>query len=157
LFLERKRRRNLPYSLGDLKALRARMLRSLVPNLARVGFPYLKTPPRIDLGYGLALHNPLVHPQRIVFRAFRDALDLAAHERRAGHSVTREMLQDIIVRERIVPASQPIVLMRDRTVLGCEALSRGARGTGLEAPDPLFAAAENHDLLIELDRLCRAR
>ena len=48
---------------------------SLVPNLARAAFPYLKTPPRIEVGYAMAVHNPLVHPERIVRRALPDALD----------------------------------------------------------------------------------
>ena len=38
-----------------------------------------------------------------------------------------------------------------------EALSRGQRGTGLEAADALFGAAEQHNLLVEVDRLCRRR
>jgi EAL domain-containing protein (putative c-di-GMP-specific phosphodiesterase class I) len=42
-------------------------------------------------------------------------------------------------------------------VLGFEALSRGARGSGLETADALFGAATTHELLLELDRLCRAR
>ena len=157
LFLERKRRRNVPFTMGDLKAVRTRLVTSLVPNLARAAFPYFKDTPPVEVGYGLALHNPLVHPLRVLTRAFKDALDLAAHHRRSDDLQVRERLLDLIVRERIVTAYQPILLMRDRTVLGFEALSRGARGTGLEAADDLFGAAEKHELHLELDRLCRAR
>jgi EAL domain-containing protein (putative c-di-GMP-specific phosphodiesterase class I) len=90
-------------------------------------------------------------------RAFKDALEIAAHLRRAEDLQVRERLQDIIIRERVVTAYQPILLLKDRTVLGFEALARGARGTGLETADDLFGAAEEHQLLVELDRLCRAR
>jgi len=57
----------------------------------------------------------------------------------------------------VVTAYQPILALRERTVLGFEALSRGARGTGLETADQLFGAASQHRLLVELDRLCRQR
>ena len=157
LFLDRKRRRTLPFTPADLKVVRLRLLSALVPNVARAGFPYLKSDPVIELGVGLAIHNPLVHPERIVSRALRDALDHAAHERHSDRLQTRERLQDIIVRQRVTTAYQPILLLQDRTVLGFEALTRGPRGTGLEAPDDLFGAATEHELLVELDRLCRAR
>jgi EAL domain-containing protein (putative c-di-GMP-specific phosphodiesterase class I) len=157
LFLDRKRRKGVPLSSSDLRAVRARLLTGLVPNLARAAFPYLKTLPEVQVGVGLVLHNPLVHTERLVSRAVGDALDHAAHERRAGLIASRERLQDLIIRGRVVTAYQPILLLKDRSLLGFEALSRGSRGTGLEAADDLFGAAEVHGLLIELDRLCRQR
>jgi EAL domain-containing protein (putative c-di-GMP-specific phosphodiesterase class I) len=149
LFLERKRRRTLPLTTADLKAARARIVSSLVPNLARAGFPYLKVSPRIEVGHGLAIHNPLVHPERILSRAFRDALSFARYQRRGEELQILERLQDIILRERVITAYQPILRLKD--------ISRGARGSGLETADALFGAATTHELLLELDRLCRAR
>jgi EAL domain-containing protein (putative c-di-GMP-specific phosphodiesterase class I) len=157
LFLERKRRRNSPPSVADLKAVRTRLMTSLAANLARAAFPYIKTPPLIEVGYGMAVYNPLLHPERILRRAVLEALDVAAHARRADQLVVREKLQDLILRERVVTAYQAIMELKDRTVLGFEALSRGARGTGLESAYALFGAAEEHGLLVELDRLCRRR
>ena len=66
LFLERKRRRNLPVTSADLKSVRNRLASSLAPSLARTSFPYFKSPPRIHLGHGLALHNSLVGPKRLL-------------------------------------------------------------------------------------------
>ncbi len=157
LFLDRKRRRSNPTTVADLKLVRTRLLASLAPNLARAGFPYIKTPPPVEIGYAMAVHNPLIHPERIVRRAVDDALDYAAHSRRAEQILVRERLQDIILRERVVTAYQPIMRLKERTVLGFEALSRGPRGSGLEAADALFGAATEHNLLVELDRLCRKR
>lgn len=157
LFLERKRRRNSPPSVADLKAVRARLMTSLAANLARAAFPYIKSPPLIEVGYGMAVYNPLLHPERILRRAVLEALEIAAHARRADQLVVREKLQDLILRERVVTAYQAIMELKDRTVLGFEALSRGARGTGLESAYALFGAAEEHGLLVELDRLCRRR
>jgi EAL domain-containing protein (putative c-di-GMP-specific phosphodiesterase class I)/GGDEF domain-containing protein len=157
VFLERKRRRNNPPSVADLKAVRSRMITSLAANLGRAAFPYIKNPPVVEVGYGMALYNPLLHPERILRRAVLEALELAAHARRGEQLVVREKLQDIILRERVVTAYQAIMELKDRTVLGFEALSRGARGTGLESAYALFGAAGAHGLLVELDRLCRRR
>jgi EAL domain-containing protein (putative c-di-GMP-specific phosphodiesterase class I) len=157
-FLERKRRRANPTAVADLKVVQSRMTAALLPNLGRAAFPYCKTPPRIEIGYGMAVYNPLLHPRRIALTAFREALEVARHLREAERLVARERLLDIILRERIVTAFQPIMrLGPDRTVLGFEALSRGPRGSGLERADELFGSATEHQLLVELDRLCRRR
>ena len=68
-----------------------------------------------------------------------------------------ERLQDILLRERVVTAYQPILRLQESTIMGFEALSRGPRGSGLESADALFGAAESHGLKVELDRLCRKR
>jgi EAL domain-containing protein (putative c-di-GMP-specific phosphodiesterase class I) len=154
-FLERKRRRDVPFSISDLRAARGRLIASLLPNLSRAAFPYFKTTPRLEVGCGIAVHNPLLHPERVVRRALREALDVAAHERKSSSLQVLERLQDIILRERVVTAYQPILRIKEGTVLGFEALSRGPRGSGLETADALFGAATSHQLLVELDRLCR--
>ena len=156
-FLERKRRRQVPFSLADLRAVRARMLASLVPNVGRAAFPYFKTPPRLEVGYGIAVFNPLLHPERIIQRAIGEALEFAAHQTKADEILVLERLQEILLREKVITAFQPILRMKEGTAMGFEALSRGPRGSGLESADALFGAATEHNLLIELDRLCRRR
>jgi EAL domain-containing protein (putative c-di-GMP-specific phosphodiesterase class I) len=157
LLLGRKRRRSVPTTPTDLKAMQSRVMATLAPSLGRAAFPYLKTPPRIEVGYGMAVHNPLVHAERSVREAYRHALKQAAHQRQADELLMRERLLDIILRERIVTAFQPIMDLKTKVVLGYEALSRGARGSGLEPADALFGAAEDQHLMVELDRLCRQR
>ena len=158
--LERKRRRNVPLSVADLRAARARVMSSLVPSIARAAFPYIKPGDRSDrpeVGHGLAVYNPLLHPARMVERAFEDALAQAAHQRRSDELLTLERLQDVLLRERVVTAYQRIFRMQDDTILGCEALSRGPRGSGLDTADAMFTAARSHGLEVEVDRLCRRR
>ncbi len=157
LLLDRKRRKGTPLGSADLHAVRTRLVTGLVPNLARAAFPYMKTLPQVEVGVSLVLNNPLVHTERLVARALEEALAQAAHERRGELIASRERLQDLIIRSRVITAYQPILLLKDRSLLGFEALSRGARGTGLESADDLFGSAEVHGLLIELDRLCRQR
>ena len=155
--LDRKRRRNVALSVADLRTARQRLVSSLVPNLSRAAFPYIKSAPRFDVGHGLAVHNPLLHPERVVERALDEALSQAAHLRRAEELLVLERLQDVLLRERVVTAYQPILRMQEGTIMGFEALSRGPRGSGLESADALFGAATANSLLVELDRLCRKR
>lgn len=157
LFLGPKRRRGMPFTPLDLRAARSRLASTLAPALARTVFPYRKLPPRIDTGTALALYNPLRHPDGVIERALREALDAAAHFRRIEALAQRDRLLDVLLRERVVTAYQPIQLLADRSLLGFEALSRGARGTGLESAEALFQSAEENDYLMELDRLCRSK
>ena len=155
--LDRKRRRSVALSVADLRTARGRVVASLAPGIARAAFPYIKTPPRLDVGHGLAVHNPLLHTERVIERALEEALLQAAHQRQAEELLVLERLQDILLRERVVTAYQPIKRMQEGTVYGFEALSRGARGSGLESAGALFGAAEDNKLQVELDRLCRKR
>jgi len=156
-FLDKKRKRNLPVSVADLRAARNRFVTTLVVGLGRAGFPYMKSPPRMHLGYGVGVHNPLVSTRRVLARALRDADEVAALDRRSDELQTLERLQDLLVRERIVTAYQAIVRMPDRSAMAYEALSRGAKGSGLETAGALFGAAETHGYMVELDRMCRSR
>ncbi|MCG6919760.1 MAG: EAL domain-containing protein [Acidobacteria bacterium] len=156
-FLDRKRRRNVPLSVADLRAARARLMSSLVPNLEKAAFPYIKKDLRLEVGHGLAIYNPLLHTGRIVERALEEALAQASHQRRAEELLVLERLQDVLLRDRVVTAYQPILRMKEGTILGFEALSRGPRGSGLDSADTLFGAAQKNGLEVELDRLCRRR
>lgn len=51
---------------------------------------------------------------------------------------------------------QPIVRMRDRAVVGYEALSRGPQGSVLEQPDRLFAAAGACGRTLDMELHCAA-
>jgi EAL domain-containing protein (putative c-di-GMP-specific phosphodiesterase class I) len=105
----------------------------------------------------MAVYNPLIHTERLVRSAFREALRMAHHLRMVEHYLVRDRLLDVILRERVITAYQPIMHIATRQVLGFEALSRGPRGSGLEGADALFGAATDHHLMVELDRLCRRR
>ena len=68
-----------------------------------------------------------------------------------------EELRRIIREGEITSVFQPIVSLRDGSVLGYEALSRGPAGTEMESPDMLFAVAEEVHEIWELERLCRTK
>ncbi len=155
-FLDRKRRRIVPLSVADLRTARER-LAFLLEKIARAAYPYVKSAPTLDVGHGLAVYNPLLHPERVVERAIEEAHSQAEHKRRAERLLVLEQLQDILLRERVRTDFQAIFRLQEGTVMGFEALSRGPRGSSLESAVDLFKAAEDHGLKVELDRLCRKR
>jgi len=71
--------------------------------------------------------------------------------------ILTEKLKEIIKNEEIRSVFQPIISLRDGSVLGYEALSRGPHGTELENPEMLFAVAEATKNLWDLERLCRSK
>jgi EAL domain-containing protein (putative c-di-GMP-specific phosphodiesterase class I) len=156
LFLD-PRRSALPMMQSDIKVLRERLVSSLLPKLARTALPYLKVPPRINVGQGLAIYNPIVHPSRLIGRALEQALRHGAVLREAEQFDALEKLQETILTERILMAFQPIVGISDKKILGYEALARGGDVMNLQMAEVLFAAAQEHHLLVELDRLCRRK
>jgi EAL domain-containing protein (putative c-di-GMP-specific phosphodiesterase class I) len=155
--LDRKRRRTVPLSVADLRTARGRLVSSLLEKFSKAAYPYAKNAPPPDVGYGLAVYNPLLHTERVIERAVEEALAQAAHTRRAEELLVLERLQDILLRERVVTAYQAIQRMQEGTIMGFEALSRGPRGSGLDSAFDLFDAAKRHGLRVELDRLCRRR
>jgi EAL domain-containing protein (putative c-di-GMP-specific phosphodiesterase class I) len=69
---------------------------------------------------------------------------------------SKELLQEIILKEDVRTFFQPIVDLNSRETLGFEGLTRGPQGTEYENPYMLFDVATESDLLFELDRLCRS-
>lgn len=65
-------------------------------------------------------------------------------------------LQAILRQKAIQTVFQPVVSLSDGSILGYEALSRGPKGSRLERPNVLFAAAKYYHLLWDLEFLCRS-
>jgi EAL domain-containing protein (putative c-di-GMP-specific phosphodiesterase class I) len=68
-------------------------------------------------------------------------------------------ITEIINQEAIITFFQPIISLRQKAIIGLEALSRGINPvTGrIIAPNILFKQAESEGVLVELDRLCREK
>lgn len=156
LFLGRQRKPSSDLYKG-MESLRVRLSKQLISQLARTAMPYLKTPPQISIGLGLALYNPMLDPSRSILRAIREAIEHADWHRRKADMEVLWRLQEIIIHEQVITAYQPIVSMQDYRIAAFEALSRGAPGSGLQQADQLFSAAIKFNLLVELDRVCRRR
>jgi diguanylate cyclase (GGDEF)-like protein len=74
---------------------------------------------------------------------------------------TKEQYQSyffkILKKENISTAFQPILSLRDASVLGYEALCRGPKETVFESPSLLFDLALETDKIWELETLCRSK
>lgn len=66
-------------------------------------------------------------------------------------------LNRILQVKDITTVFQPIICLKDSSIIGYEALSRGPEGSALHFPDKLFQAAKEHNLTWELDHLCRIK
>lgn len=69
----------------------------------------------------------------------------------------KKLLSHIIDKEEITTVFQPIVSLRDGSILGYEALSRGPEASPLQYPDALFCVAAENDRLWDLEQLCRTK
>lgn len=72
-----------------------------------------------------------------------------------GSRFAREALGDVLARSDVEMGFQPVVELRSRAVVGFEALVRGPRGSMLEPPGALFAAARGAGRLEEVDWMCQ--
>ncbi len=72
-------------------------------------------------------------------------------------NVRREQFLNILAEKQIRIVFQPIVSLRDGTVYGYEALSRGPDGCEMESPSILFECAQRFNKLWELELLCRTK
>ncbi len=66
-----------------------------------------------------------------------------------------QSLDEILAVGAISTLFQPIVSLKDNTIYGYEALSRGPSDSPLHSPITLFDAASRHGRIAELDLLCR--
>jgi EAL domain-containing protein (putative c-di-GMP-specific phosphodiesterase class I) len=156
LFLSPSRQPSADY-YRSLEALRTRLIGVLIPKLLRTALPYLRTPPRIPIGFGLGIFNPLLEPHHIILRIIREALDRAEWQYRSEQMEGMQRLKEVILREEVLTLYQPIVDLQDEKPMAYEALSRGNAGTVFQSADDLFETAIRNHLLVELDRVCRRR
>jgi EAL domain-containing protein (putative c-di-GMP-specific phosphodiesterase class I) len=151
------KRREGPLRIADLKAAAERVEGHINRKLARLASPYLGSLRRVSVGFSLAFYNPLVMPERLVSRLVEEAWG-CVHVLRAQRELQdRCELQEVLLADQLSTVFQPIVALRERRVLGYEALSRGPAGSVYQMPLRLFEMAAEADLVFELDRKCRRR
>lgn len=66
-------------------------------------------------------------------------------------------LEMILETGAITSVFQPIISLKDASVIGYEALSRGPENSSLQFPDKLFSTAEYYNKSWELESLCRVK
>jgi len=109
------------------------------------------------VGAATVRHDPKMRLERIVHEALDLALTQADSREAVDAEARRNRLRDIIDAEEIRTFVHPVMDLRDRTVIGYEALTRGPEGGEFERPDKLFKIAYDADLVLKLERLCRRK
>ena len=143
--------------VSDIKAAAERVEDHLNRKLIRLVSPYLPTPRQVVVGFGLVFENPLVMADRLVSRLVDESWACVRVQRRQRDLQRRCTLQEVLLEDKLATVFQPVVDLRNRSLLGLEALSRGPEGTFFHAPLRLFELATESDLAFELDRKCRRR
>ena len=139
----------------EMPGFRNELNRSLQGDRGQLFYPYLRGPSQLPAGISVELRNP----QFGVSTQLRRLVDVARHDcqlriESARQAVRQELLETILDR-RIYSVYEPIVEVETKTVFGYEALARGPEGTALHSPIAMFTAAEEFELVFELDCVCR--
>lgn len=154
IFLSKKREER-PFGHGDLETMADRIHEYLTRRLTRMTSSYLRRRLKLGIGYSLVLHNPLINADRLVLQLIEEARKMADLQDYRLSVKSKEVLQEIILKEDVRTLYQPILDLRSRETLGYEGLTRGPQGTEVESPYMLFDIATESELVFELDRLCR--
>lgn len=154
IFLSKKREER-PFGHGDLETMADRIHEYLTRRLTRMTSSYLRRRLKLSIGYSLVLHNPLINSERLVLRLIEEARRMAGIQDHRLSVKSKELLQEVILKEDVRTLFQPILDLKSRETLGYEGLTRGPQGTEFESPYMLFDIATESDLVFELDRLCR--
>jgi EAL domain-containing protein (putative c-di-GMP-specific phosphodiesterase class I)/GGDEF domain-containing protein len=143
--------------IENLHSIIERFVHSLNAKVFEITFPYTRRILKTDIGYAYAMHNPLLSPERIVYRLIESAKSIANFNGQKFLLQINEALKEIIMEENIFTFFQPIVDLKTGAIFAYEALSRGPKGSSMESPLMLFSVAETAQLSFELDRLCRRK
>jgi EAL domain-containing protein (putative c-di-GMP-specific phosphodiesterase class I) len=97
--------------------------------------------------------DPRVRPSRNVIRGLREAARLVETRETAERLKLTASCRAVMAGRKLHAVYQPVISIKDKGVVGYEALIRGPAGE-LELPDVLFAVAGEADMTLELESLC---
>jgi EAL domain-containing protein (putative c-di-GMP-specific phosphodiesterase class I) len=130
----------------------------------RIGEALLREPPAVmpspiafHMGHALMYRDPMLRAERSVHRALDEAMFMSLRSR-AREEDRRVQGLDMLIQDRqVVTLYQPILDLRNMTVLGHEVFTRGPAGGPFEDAEGLFLLAERTGRLLDFERLCRSR
>jgi EAL domain-containing protein (putative c-di-GMP-specific phosphodiesterase class I) len=99
--------------------------------------------------------DPKVRIERSIYRAVEIARGQCRRESERRHSRRLAELRRILRETDVVTRYQPIVELRTGGIHGIEALSAAPSGEFFASAEILFTFAEDRDLSVELERMCR--
>ncbi len=139
----------------EMPGFRHEVGRALAADGAQIFYPYLRGPSSLPVGLAVELRNPQFGTATQLRRLVEQARRACQHDAETTRCAHREELLETILDQRIYSVYEPIVEVATRTVFGYEALARGPERSRFHSPIALFTAAEEFDLVFELDCACR--
>ena len=136
-----------------VSALRDRLRAQLKSQLPAA----FRSPPAIHSGYALLHRDPMLRAERVVHRALDEAMSMSLRETEREEDRRLLVLDALIQGQDVVTLYQPILDLRDLSVVGHEVFTRGPSGGPFEDPERLFALAERAGRMTEFERLSRRR
>jgi EAL domain-containing protein (putative c-di-GMP-specific phosphodiesterase class I) len=95
--------------------------------------------------------------ERLIYRGLQEARDQITRKTVRAEIQGGERLHDAITRRDFYSVFQPVFDLVTGRMIGIEALSRGPRGSELESGETLFSLAERTEMLLPVERICRAK
>ncbi|HIG70142.1 MAG: EAL domain-containing protein [Myxococcales bacterium] len=139
----------------EMPGFRNELNRALQADRGQGFYPYLRGPFQLPAGISVELRNPqfglATQLRRLINAARHDCL----YDAESAKRKSKNELLETILDHRIYSVYEPIVEVGSKTVFGYEALARGPQGTVFHSPVALFTAAEEFELVFELDCVCR--
>ncbi len=108
----------------------------------------------VFVGHSVIRPNPQMRVERLVYRALREAINVASTKEEERQAILRETFKDILRRGSIRTVYQPIFSLSSLELFGHEALTRGPLDTAFESPELLFSFAGENETVWELEQLC---
>ena len=116
IFLSKKREKR-PFGQGDLERMAGRIHEYLTRRLTRMTSSYLRRRLKLGIGYSLVLHNRLINADRLVLQLIEEARRMADIQDHRLSVKSKEVLQEIILKEDVRTLFQPIIDLRSRETL----------------------------------------
>jgi EAL domain-containing protein (putative c-di-GMP-specific phosphodiesterase class I) len=135
----------------------AQALRQLIQRHGGKSFyPYLRNPPSITTGHAVCIRNPKFSAETQLRKVVEEAREDRELNQRLEARSSRRRFVETVLDQGVYSVYEPIVEVTSKTVFGYESLVRGPVGSEFESPLMLFRAADEQDMVFELDCLCRA-
>jgi len=154
IFLSHKRTQQ-KLLVTTLKTVAKRINDFINEKIVNSNLKEVKNSVKTYIGYALVLYNPIIGKDMMLSNLMEDAKKMSEYHKYQILKENKENIQELIYKEEITTVYQPIVNIQDQTTMGYEALTRGPKNTEYENPYLLFKAANDVNLVLELDRICR--
>lgn len=147
----------VPLDRPAVEALAARVRERIVEALPGHLLTVLTSPLVFHQGHALMYRDPMLRAERCVHRALDEAMFMSLRDRSREDDRRAQRLDAMILSREVVTLYQPILDLRNLTVLGHEVFTRGPTGGPFEDAEGLFILAERTGRLRDFERLCRSR